>query len=860
MLRGKRALTDLDKDIRDHLDRETEDHIARGLSPEEARRQAMLAFGSVTLAKEDTRAVWVWAWLEQLRQDVRYQLRILRRNPAFAAVIVLTLAAAIGMTTAIVSVANAVVVRPLSYPHAERLVWVSTGSAEEAFVIGPDFVDWRARAASFDRMAAYGTGDHTLVSARGATRVRAARVTEDFWSLSGAAPASGQLPRSEDAIVLSASFARRWFADDADIVGRTVTLDGRQVAIAGVLPPAFRFHLPDATMSGLPPSEIDIYSPMEVSPARGGPVALLSVVARLKAGTTIDGARVEVEAIRASLAEAHPTPFDDQRALRIVPLQEQLIGGAGRMMRILLGAVGCVLLIACANAASLLLARAAARTREMAVRISIGAGRTRVLRQLLVESLVLVTLGSAAGLLLARLTVAAIVRFSPHAIPRLAETTIDGRVLAIMLITSVLTALLFGLAPALALWRVDPHAVLKAGAPSTTTMGVTGVRIHRCLVAGEVALALMLLIGAGLLLKSAWRLRAYPPGFEPHRVLTARLEFSGPQFFEPPRQIAFVDTLLDRLRHTPGIEAASLSTHGDSLARWLMVEGQPPPSPDDLDGKPPLLINATSAALRRVMGFQVLRGRWFSDDEPAAVLNEQLVRRAFAGRDPIGRRFQLSEGGPMLTIVGVVADVRYSTLDAPPEPEVYVPYRLVQDGLFGFTVLVRTTTDPRALAATVRTAISEIDPTQAPHDVMTLEQALADTIAPRRLTLLLFTTFAAAALILALTGISGVLAYAVTQRIQEIGVRMTLGAQRGDVVAMVIRQGMTVALSGIAAGVGGALALARFMESLLYDVQPTDPWTIIGLTAALATAALLACCTPALRAARVDPITTLRYE
>jgi putative ABC transport system permease protein len=291
-----------------------------------------------------------------------------------------------------------------------------------------------------------------------------------------------------------------------------------------------------------------------------------------------------------------------------------------------------------------------------------------------------------------------------------------------------------------------------------------------------------------------------------------------------------------------------------------MVEGQPPPPPEDLLDKPPVLINATSAALRQVMGFQVLRGRWFREGESAAVLNEQLVRRDFGGRDPIGRRFQLSEGGPMLTIVGVIADVKYSRLDAPPEPEVYVPYRLVQDGLFGVTVLVRTTTDPEAAAATVRTMVWDIDRTQALHDVMTLEQALADKIAPRRLTLLLFATFAVAALILALTGIYGVLAYAVMQRVQEIGVRMTLGAQRGDVVAMVVRQGMTVALTGIAAGVGGALALSRFMESLLYDVHPTDPWTIIGLTAALATAALLACCTPALRAARVDPIATLRYE
>ena len=437
---------------------------------------------------------------------------------------------------------------------------------------------------------------------------------------------------------------------------------------------------------------------MLVSASRTGEVPLLNVVARLKAGTTLERAHAEVEAIRKRIAQAHPNPHADQRALRVVPLHEQLIGRAGRGLRVLLGAVAFVLLIACANVANLLLARASIRHREIAVRVALGAGRARVLRQLLVETLVLAVLGGAAGLLIAPLGVAVILGIDPHAIPRLAETTIDGRVLVVVLGTSVLTALLFGLAPAPGLWKIDPHDALKAGTRAGWP-GLSGARAGLILVAGEVALALVLLIGAGLMLNSAWRMSAYPAGFEPQRILTARIEFTGPQYSEPHRQRAFADALLGRLQSVPGVEAASLSTHGSSLTAALMVEGESRPTPEELARKAPIVINATSAALKQVMGFHVVRGRWFTDAEPAAVLNESLVRRDFSGRDPIGRRIRLSESGAMLTIVGIVADLKYSTLDAPAEPEVYVPYMRVEDGLFDFTALVLTTTDPLAAGA-----------------------------------------------------------------------------------------------------------------------------------------------------------------
>jgi putative ABC transport system permease protein len=801
-------------------------------------------------------------WTEQLIHDVRYSWRLLQRDRVFTGIVVLTLAVASGMNTAIFSVFNAVVLRPLAYPQPDALVWLSTVGPEEdrGFVTGPDFVEWRDHASSFDRMVAYGTADYALTTPQGATRVRVAEVTGDFWGLSGAAPASGRLPRSNerDVVLLSHRFAQRWFPGDSAVLGRTVTLSGRQVAIIGILPEPFRFHLPGSVGSARP-EDVDVYEPMFVSSRRGGQTPLLSVVGRLGAGATLEGARAELEAIRRRIAQEHPHQFDTQRLLRIVPLHQQIIGGAGWALLVLLGAAGFVLLIACANTASLFLARNAGRRREFAVRMSVGAGRGRLFRQLLLDTLVLTALGTAAGMLLAHVGVAAILRIDPQAIPRLLETTIDGRVLGTVLAASVFTAMTFGLAPAATLWGTDPHHALKGG--SRVTSGARAVlRIRKFLVAGQVALALTLLIGAGLLMKSAWRMHAYTPGFEPARVLTATIEFAGPQYSDPQRSLTFADALLERLRTHGAVEAVSISTHGYMLMPDLMVEGDRVPTREELGSKPPIMINASSAALRHVMGFRMLRGRWFEDGEAAAVLNESVARREMGGRDPVGRRIRVSEGGPLLTIVGVVEDLKYSQLDAPAEPEVYVPYRQIRDGLFGFTVLILTSGEPSALAPSVRNLVADIDKTQVPDRVMTLEQSLAESVAPRRLNLFLLGAFAATALLLAVVGIYGVMAYSVTQRLHEIGVRMALGAQRSQVVRMLVRQGMAITSAGILAGLTGALILTRLMESLLYDVRPTDPWTFAVVGVSLATAGFLACSLPALKAAFVDPAITLRDE
>jgi predicted permease len=804
-------------------------------------------------------------WIDQLLQDARYALRTLRSNSGFSAVVVLTLALGISMNTAVFSVFNAVVLRPVAYPNPERLLWLSTihQEGEPGIVLGPDFVDWRERATSFDGMAAYGLWDTTVTGAVGPVRARLANVTEDFWDLTGAQLAVGRLPGfgERDGVVLSHAFAQRWFAGDGGAIGRTVTVEGQLTAVVGVLPDDFRFHLPAPPWPGFRPKSIDIYQPMFISPVREGMIGLFNVVGRLRPGVTIEQARGELEVIRARIAEEHPNPylFEDQRTLRVVPLHDQLVGGARLALWVMLAAVGFVLLIACANAANLLLARASTRHNEIAIRVSLGAGRLRVLQQCLVDSLVLALLGSASGLLIARLAIAVIMRVGPESVPRLGEAVIDGPVFAVALGLGVLTALVFGSAPALALWKVNPIHALRDGA-NGASRHVTSIRARRVILGAQIALALVLLIGAGLMLKSAWRLTAHPPGFEPEQILTMKIVFTDPAYREAPaRTFAVVDALLDGLRTQPGVEAASISTHGFALTQRLVVEGAPEVSADGLARLEPIVVNSTSAALPRVIGLRMTRGRWFADNERAVVLNERLARRDFPGQDPIGRRIRLDESGPLMTIVGVAADLRYSRLDAVPEPEIYVPYSQGDD-MFGVVALVRTTGDPLALAPAIRPLMARIDKTLVPDEVMTLQQRLAETIAPRRWNLLMLGTFATSALVLSLIGMYGLMTYSVAQRRQEIGVRMALGAQGVEVVRMVVRHGMGIALAGIGVGVVSSLALTRVMSSLLYDVEPSDPQTFVIVTAAFATVALVACCVPALKAAHVDPAIALRYE
>lgn len=518
-------------------------------------------------------------------------------------------------------------------------------------------------------MVAYDQDDETVVSGDNATHARIAMVSEDFWDLSGAQPAFGRLPARGErgTLLLSHGFFERWFQSDVNVIGKPVMLEGRQVTITGVLPKGFRFQFPSPTWPGFEIRDLDGYRTVVVQATDRARVQLFNVVAKLKPNITIERARVELETIRARIAQGHPTFLRNQAALRVVPLQEQLVGEARLALWVLLAAVVFLLLIACANIANLLLGRAPARQKEIAIRASVGAGRARLLRQLLVESLVLALLGGAAGLLLARWGLAMILTLIPQAVPRLAESTIDGRVLAFTFAVSCLTVFLFGIGSAITLWKVNLHIVLKAGA-RTSSAAFRSPPLGTLLVAVELAMAVVLLTGAGLMVKSLWRLNAHPYGFDPEHILVIKVQFSGPQYRDRSQQSTYADEFLRRVHAVPGVSAASLSTHGDSLT-VVFVEGALPLPPEEVRRRSSTMLNSTSAGFAPAMGMRVLKGRWITDADSsaAAVINETLARRDFPSQDPVGKRIRIGDPqAPFTTIVGVVGDLKYSKLDASP--------------------------------------------------------------------------------------------------------------------------------------------------------------------------------------------------
>jgi putative ABC transport system permease protein len=851
-MRRRRMLDGLDDDIRDHIERETRDNIARGMPLDEARRAAVRKFGNVTRVKEDTRDVWRRMWLDQLQQDIRYGLRILLRNPGFAAVVILTLALGIGMNTAVFSVVNAVLLRPLAYPHPERLVWIAGFDAniQRDVADSPDFWYWHEHARSFTGMAAYGPQQAAMVTPKDAQQVSGVMIAGDFWALTGARAALGRLfgLQEQETVVLAWDLFESKFAADPHVIGNSVAVDGRSFTITGVLPKNFRFQFPMWWQS-TEPRPVEAYFPL---PAQDRVMSrIVNVVASLKPGVRAARSLAELEVLEKRSHEDRKSQFiEPTAALRVEPLSCKLTGGVRPALMVLLAAGGFVLLIAVLNIANVLLARATARQREIAIRAAVGAGRARVIRQLLMESVVLALIGGGAGLLLARAALAILVRLAPNAVPRLQETSLDGSALAFTLAVSVGTGILFGSGPALALWRSNLHEALKQGARSS--VGGAGARVRGLLVTAELALAMVLLVGAGLMLKSFWRMHAYPAGFAPDRILTMKVRPAGPQYREEPAQQAYMRELLRRLESAPRIEAAGIST-------WSLFEGVPFPSDTKPGQHHTIRLNAASTGYLKALGIRLLRGRWLGEadsDGHAVLLNESMARQAFGAVDPIGRRISTPDPA---TVVGIVANLKYSQLDADPPAEIYLAY---QQGPFfsGSSVAVRTAGDASAMAPAIRKLISNIDPTQPVSNVKTLEQALSDSIAPRRFNLFLLGTFAAVALLLALVGIYGLIAYSVAERTREIGLRMALGAQRREVVRMVVREGMAMALAGMAAGLAGAWGLTHLMGSLLYGVKANDPATFGVVAAALAATAVLACWFPALKAARVDPMVALRYE
>lgn len=864
----KRRLAELPQDIQDHIEMETSDNVGRGMSPDEARSAALRKFGNITLVIEDTRAVWHPVWADRLVQDVRYALRTFARQPGFAAVIVLTLALAIGLNTAVFSVLNTALFQPLPYPEAERLMWLGNYNLlakQDNWVSRTDYLIWR-EARSFERMAAYGNHDLALSAGDEASQERVVSISGDFWNLTGARPAFGRLfdPGQSNAIVLSWALFERRFAGDARIVGKSVTLNGWAFTVTGVLPRDFRFLFPQQYASGDEIRDIDAFIPipdalMRMPPAgvqqwdaatrRLGPAPFwIVVVGRLKSAVAPGTARAELETIYSRIAKEDPGPFRESRVLRLVSLKEKLSGGIRRPLITLMVGVGFVLLIACANIANLLLVRASARQREMAIRVAVGAGRTRVVRQVLTESAVLGLLGCATGLLVGKLAISFVIRLAPQAVPRMAETSVDGRVLLYALVLSLSAGLIFGLAPAFAAWTAEVSGLLKS---ETGTRSSGRARLRPLLAASQLALAIILLAGAGLMVKSFWRMHRKPPGFEPSKILVLRITPSGPTYQTWPAKQNYIEQLQQSLVSLPGVAAVGIDS--GAMNTTVHLDGVPRSGPaDGLFAA----IRGVSPGYLQAMGIPLLEG----SGPPQGSLFGAVVNQAFA-RQVAGGAVGRQLSGSILndTITGVVADFKTRQLDAEPFPEIYIAFERLPLQR-SMRVVVRCEGAPAGTASLVRDRIAGVDRTQPVFEFQTLEEALSGSIAPRRFILFLLGIFAASALALAMIGIYGVIAYSVSLRTREIGIRLALGASRRGVVSMMLRQGMSLAAAGICAGVILALGLTRLMASLLYDVQPNDAWVFAAVSVTLGASAALAATGPALRAARVDPIRALRYE
>jgi putative ABC transport system permease protein len=801
-------------------------------------------------------------------QDLRYGARMLLKNPGFTAVAVITLALGIGANAAIFSVVNATLLRPLPFDDPDRLIMIRETKLPQfpEFSVSPgNFLDWKKQNTVFERLVAMQDASFNLIGVSDPERLRGMRVTDGFFAMLGARPQMGRdfLPEEDqpgraNVVILSHGLWQRRFGADPNIVNRAITFSGGSYTVVGVMPARFRFG----------DGAAEFWTPMAFTTeqAQQHGSHYVSAIGRLKSGVALAQARSEMSMIADRLAKQYPDNNTGWN-VKLTPLLEYTVSSVKPALLVLLGAVAFVLLIACVNVANLLLARSAAREKEIAIRVSLGAGRWRIARQLLTESAVLALAGGTVGLTLAKWGKDLLLALAPEDLPRLSDVALDGRALAFTAALSLLTGLGFGLFPALQASNIrgpNLNETLKDAGRGSTDDGRRRL-IRGALVVLEVALALVLLVGAGLLIKSFLRLRSVDPGFNPAGALTAQIPLSQRKYPEDSQRVAFYTQLIEKVAALPGVQAAGAAMvtplSGNDFVLGFMIEGRPP---YPAGGEPNTNYYSVTPGYFKAMGIPLLRGRLFTERDTkdatrVVIINETMAKRFFPGEDPIGKRLHVTMG-PLLyrEIVGIVGDVKHYSLDQETKAQTYEPY--AQQPFSGMTLVARTSGDPAGLSAAIRGEVLKIDKELPVSNVRTLEQYLSTSIAQQRFSVLLLGIFSAVAMTLACVGIYGVLSYSVAQRRREIGVRMALGAARRDVLRLVVGHAMLLTLIGVAIGLGAAFALTRVMSTLLFGVSATDP-TTFGLIALLLVAvALLAALVPARRATKVDPMVALRCE
>jgi putative ABC transport system permease protein len=865
LFRKARTEQELTEELDAYLEMLIEQKIKEGLSPEEARRAALIELGGREQVKEKVREARMGHQLETIWQDLRYALRMLLKNPIITLIAVFTLALGIGANTAVFSVVNTVLLNPVPYYEPQRLVAVT--EAQEGRAGGAhanSYLFWQAQSQVFEHLIAYNRDGLELTGQGAPESLESLSVSANVFPGLGLAPQLGRAftpeedrPDAAPVVLLSHALWQRRFGGDPAIIGNTLTLGGQSRTVIGIMPPESRGLLLLERTDVWIPLAINV---KEESQNRGRP---LTVIGRLKPGYSVGQAHAEVNLIMRRLVLATPGIMNTEA--RATLLSEKLAGNLRRGLLALFGAVALVLLIACANVANLLLGRAAMREREMAIRAALGAGRGRLVRQMLTESLLLSLLGGAAGLLSAVLGIKAWTALTSFGLRSIRESSIDGTVLGFTFLAALLTGLAAGLVPALRSSQIDLNEALKEGARQAATLRRRWLgRVSPALVIGEVALALVVLTGAGLLVNSYLRVLAVDPGYDPKNLLALSVRVDKGKYPDGSPQVwAFYRDVLTRVKAIPGVKAVAAADGAgipftfSMCTTLLSIEGRPPAPAEQ---RPQVVCNFISPDFFRAMGMPLRAGRNFTeqDDEKAPwvmIINEALARRYFPGEDPLGKRI-LFESSP-LTIVGVVGDVKRFGLEAEAPPEFYSPFpqfRFFDGGMF---LAVRTMGDPLDLVAAVRQQIHELEPTS---EVRTREQRMAETLAPRRVQMLLFGVFAAVALALAAVGVYGVISYSVSRRTHEIGIRMALGARPRDVLLLIVRQGMMLALVGVFIGLAVASAVTRVLKGLLFDLSVTDPLTFTLIAALLLGVTLLACYLPARRATKVDPMIALRHE